>query len=319
MPGYLRPHTQTIFPAPEDPRHKPGKHHEGGPGWYWVELTLHPHPVLFSEVDSISLRNDFIGDSLVSLSDPLSLGESRKHIFTIQLQNNNLEYFVYCNQKGRLSHFNVHFHASNYDEAIEVARNNIQPLLSGWATRFNIPIYVFRIRAQEEATNIVKNILYHQLYAPVRISHAEINRLYWFPKDTRLLSFYHDALNSTNPKYQFLCYFKVIELVLGLRGKKAAEAKTRGEPTGRPREILPDEEWFRLHLAPDVQARLIGKKFTTIRDDVLRPIRTRIAHGLLDNDMDSEISDEEVYPYMPIAKLMAERLLSSEIAEQRLS
>ncbi|MCL4538042.1 MAG: hypothetical protein M1378_00315 [Bacteroidetes bacterium] len=318
MPGYLRPHTQTIFPGPGDPRFKLGQNYEGSPGWYWVELTLHPHPVLFSEVDVTSLRNEFIGDSLVTLSDPLLIGESRRHIFTIQFQDSSLEFFVYCNQKGRLSHFNVHFRASNYDEAIEVARTNIQPFLSGWATRFNIPIYVFRIRVQEEATNIVRNILYHQLYTPVRISYEEINRLYWFPRDTRLLSFYHEALNSTNPKYQFLCYFKVIELVLGLRGKKAAEAKTRRERTGRRRETLPDEEWFRLHLAPDVQARLVGKKFTTIRDNVLRPIRTRIAHGLLDNDMDSEISDEEVYPYMPIAKLMAERLLSAEIAEHQL-
>jgi len=307
MPGYLRPHIQIILPGPGDPTYKPGQNPEGGPGWYWVELTLHPHPILFSEIDRTSLRNDFIGDSLVNLSGPLSVGENREHIFTIQLRNTNLEYFVYCNQKGRLSHFNIRCQASNFQESIKAARNNIQPFLSGWATRFNIPIYVFRIRALEEATNIRQNILYHQLYGPVTVSYEEIDRLYGFPKDTRLISFYHEALNSSSPKYQFLCYFKVIELVLGLRGKKKV----------RRRDTLPDEEWFRLHLTPDLQARLIGKKITAIRDNALRPIRNRIAHGLLDEDVDGDISNEEVYPYMPVAKLMAERLLLAELVEEQ--
>lgn len=238
MPGYLRPHIQTTFPGPDDQRQKSDQNQEGRPGWYWVELTFQPNPILFSEAEQILLRQDYIGDSLLILSDPLPVDEDRKHIFTIKAQPDALEYFVYCNQKGRLSHINFRHHASCFAEAIRVAREKIQPFLSGWSVHFNVPLYVFRIRALEESTNVVRTIFYHQLYAPVHVSSAETNRLYWFPGDTRVISFYHDALNATSPSYQFLCYFKVTELVLGLRGKRAAEAKQKGNVKIRQRDVF---------------------------------------------------------------------------------
>lgn len=313
MLGYLRPHIQTIFPGTK------AIDYDGEPGWYWVEFTFQPSPILFIEVAEASLRSEFLGDSLLILTDPLNGGTDRKHVFTIKARRHGLEYFVYCNAKGRLSHINAHYQASGLKNALEYVSEGIRPFVSGWSLRFNVPIYVFRIRVLEEKSNVVRNIIYHQLYSPVRVSQKDFNRVYRLPEDDRIISFYHDALNATCPKYQFLCYYKAIELAYGLRNKKTSESKEKGEEFIRPREIFPDIDTVKCHLNQDIQAQLLGKKFTSIRDDILRPLRNKIAHGIFEESCDEIASDEEVYPYLPVAKYIAEQLIISEIGLHVLS
>jgi hypothetical protein len=318
MPGYLRPHVQTVFPGSSDPKFRKEQNPTGDRGSYWVEFTFQVNPRLSSEESPKALRQDFIGDSLLIIGKPLASGETRKHVFTIRTgPNSSMEYFVYCNKSGFLSHINIRYTAGSFDEAISCAQDNIKPFFSVWSARFNVPIIVFRIRALEEATNVVRNIVFHQFYTKKDIDATDLNRTYWCPADVRAIAFYHDALNATSPKYQFLCYFKVVELVLGLRAKLALKK----EPSRRrKKEVLPDEEWFKLHLDSELQARLIGKKFTAIRDDVLRPIRNRIAHGLLDEKNacrpEDQIADNEIYRFLPVLKLIAERLLLAAMPEQ---
>lgn len=308
MLGYLRPHVQTVFPGPAKPDY------DGETGWYWVELTFQTSPVLFSEAPEASLRGDFIGDSLITLTDPLPAGTDRKHVFTIKSRSCGSDYFVYCNSKGRFSHINVRCHASGLSQAVEQVLADMCPFLSGWSLRFNVPICVFRVRALEDKSQVVRSILYHQLYSPVRLSEKEFNKIYELSGDDRVVSFDHDALNAADPKYQYLCYYKVIELSYSLRARRASEAKAKGYRFATPREVLPNSKSFTCHLTSDVRGRLVGQKFTSIRDNILRPLRNRIAHGLLEDNDGQIVPDEEVSPYLPVAKYMAEQLILSEIS-----
>jgi len=313
MLGYLRPHVQTIFPGSAK------ADYDGETGWYWVELTFQTSPILFSEVPEGSLRGDFVGDSLIILTDPLPVDADRKRVFTIKARSVGLDYFVYCNNKGRLSHINVHCHALGFSQAIELTLAGVRPFLSGWSLRINVPISIFRIRALEDKSQVVRNILYHQLYSPVRLSESDLNRMYEMPEDDRIVSFYHDALNATDPKYQYLCYYKVIELSYSLRAKKASEAKAQGRPFAMPKEVLPDSESFTCHLTPDVRVQVVGQKFTSVRDNILRPLRNRIAHGFLEEDGGEIIPDKEVYPHLPVAKYVAEQLIFHEVGRDLVS
>lgn len=226
------------------------------------------------------------------------------------------EYFFYCNASGRLSHANLHCQAKNFEHAIDIAKKNLDPFLSGWSVRFNIPLYIFRIRAMEESTDIVHSIFYHQFYPEIHTTLEDIIRGYWLPEDMRVFDFYREALNTTSPKYQFLCYYKVIELVLSLREKRDLQTRNKGKKHKRNIELFMEEEWFMPHLSDDLKPLVLGKKFTIIRNSVLRPIRNKIVHALMKNDDSYHLSDEEIFPYLPIAKLMAHQLLVAESHEQ---
>jgi hypothetical protein len=317
MPGYLRPHIQTIFPGPTDPKYTPEQSASGKPGFYWVEFTFLPQPLLYSHFEEQELRSGFVGDSHIVISEPLPSGVDRKHVFSVKATAHDVSYFIYCNKYGRLSHVNFRSVSQDFDEAIEAACDHLYPFLAGWAVRFNVPLFVFRTRLLEEATNVVRNIIYHQVYPLAHITPNDMNQSYWFPNDLRIFDFYREALNATSPKYQFLCYFKVIELVLSLRAERVAEARKRGAIPARYRDLLGEEAWFMPHLSPELKTVVLGNKFTAIRDDLLRPLRNKIAHALVEEDDGSRLDDTEVYPYLPIAKLMAERLLAAEAFEQQ--
>jgi hypothetical protein len=143
-----------------------------------------------------------------------------------------------------------------------------------------------------------------------------MSRGYWVPEDTRVLDFYREALNSTSPKYQFLCYFKVVELVLSLRAERDSLARKQGKKVKRVRDLLLEEKWFLEHLSDDLKPTVLGKKFTTIKERVLRPIRNKIAHALVRDDDGTRLRDDEIFPYLPVAKLMSDKLLAAENLEQ---
>lgn len=130
MPGYLRPHIQTMYPGPSDPKYRKEQNPFGEPGSYWVEFTFQVNPRLSSEESPKALRQEFIGDSLLIIGKQLARGETRKHVFTIRTgANSSMEYFVYCNKSGFLSHINMHHKADSFDEAISCAQDNIKPFL----------------------------------------------------------------------------------------------------------------------------------------------------------------------------------------------
>ncbi|MCI5210443.1 MAG: hypothetical protein D3910_17020 [Candidatus Electrothrix sp. ATG2] len=312
----MRPYIQTTYPEKEISDHDHERKKNGSKGDYWVEFTFRKNPELSFDVDEKELRSGFIGDSLLVIHEPLSDGSDRKHVLTIKYNSLPEDFFIYCNSSGRLSHINFLCYADSFEDAIELATNRLTPFLHGWSARFNIPLFVFRIRAVEQSSGIVRSVIYHQQYPEVMISQKELTKDYLFPEDTRILDFYREALNSTTPKSQFLCYYKVIELVLALRGRRDYKSRQNGVNIKRERDLFIEEEWFNSHLSDKIKPLVLKKKYTVIRKDVLRPIRNKIAHAFLDDDDGYQLSDDQVFPYLPITKLMAQKLLSAECYEQ---
>lgn len=314
MPGFLTPHKRTIFPEGFDTTTFKG----GSVGQYWVEISFHPQPFLQSDEDNTALQSGFIGDSHLIISEPLEGTADRKYCFSVLSKNLDARYYFYCNKHGRLSHVNVQLHASTFDEAANFATTNLNPLLAGWAARFNVPIYVFRLRVLEENTQITRTTIFHQQYPRVSVPETEmLNKISWYPDDTRLMDLYREGLNTSSPKYQFLCYFAVIDLAMRLRIKRTKAAVARGELPVRERELFVQEDWFTKIVAVEVNSRVIGKKLTVVWNDVLKPIRNSVAHALLaEEDDDSALtSNDDVYPYLPVAKRLAEHLLSCEFGD----
>lgn len=312
MPGYLRPHVQIVVPPPASPTDSSKKDHLGNPGSYWVEFTFQLHWRLLTDDYHGDLRAGFIGDSHLVISDPIATEDDKKHVFSVRGVRSGNRYLLFCNRNGRLSHINVHLDASNFADALSLARLDLEPLLAGWFANFNVPFCIFRTRILEESSNIVHNVVYFQAYPTRRMSQEEMGQDYWFPEDQRVLEFYRDGLSATSPKYQFLCFYKVIELILLLRTNRDREARRNGVSRSVIPETLSIEDWFRSHLTPDVTRAVEGKKYTYIRDEVLRPLRNKIAHALTEDDDGMRVTDDEVFPYLPVAKLMAERLLRDE-------
>lgn len=172
----------------------------------------------------------------------------------------------------------------------------------------------------EEQTEITQITMFHQIYPRVRVPETEItNNSWWYPDDTRLLDLYREALNTTSPKYQFLCFFAVIELATRIRKKKrAVDSVDHGNHPARERFDEPD--WFRKILTSEVQAQVIGKKLSYVHEKILRPLRNQIAHALVEenNDESKLMLDDCIYPYLPVAKRLAERLLLSELGQHYL-
>lgn len=313
--GYLRRTTRSrVSQAPVASK----SHPVGNPGTYWVEFTLRPHALLSSDLSEDELRDAFVGDSHLIVSGPLPAGQDRKHVMATELLGTDVRYHFFCNAHGRLSHANLQLTANDFAGAITNARKGLEVFLAGWSVTFNVPLSIFRIRAQEEASGDEQSILLCQPYPFTPLPPGALEREYWVPPDFRALDYYREALAATSVKYQFLCFFKVTELVGTLRTNRDAEAKAKGAPlVQRPRETIGDEAWFRAHLAPDVSRKAIGKTFNAILDAPLRPLRNAIAHGLLKKDPGRLIADDEISPWLPVVKLIAERLVAAEVLEQR--
>jgi hypothetical protein len=103
---------------------------------------------------------------------------------------------------------------------------------------------------------------------------------------------YREALNRLSLRYQFLCYYKIIEGITARRGRLSAAAVDQGLSPPRIFERMPaDPEgrgtWFEglSSFRPEIDdfildntfpAEVLGKKITYVRDQFLRPALERV-------------------------------------------
>ena len=105
-------------------------------------------------------------------------------------------------------------------------------------------------------------------------------------------------MNATSVFYRFLCFYKIIESFYIRRSKMAAQSKLRGEKPRTYTEDIPLSPdavrgilaWiypWRRSLEDEVvidqilPTEALGKRFTTLREKVLEPMRNTIAHCLM--------------------------------------
>jgi len=306
MPGYLRPHTQRIVPNDSE-RSRLADANGADPNSFWVELTFAPHTKLLVGVDE-NLHSALGGDSHFQVHEPLADGETTKQFATFAYgAESPLNYFAFCNSAGRMSHMNVLCSAADAGAAVKLVKGGVEPLLAHLCITFNAPVNVSRIRVIQGATGITYSTVFHQAY-PIVDAPADGFGV-WVAEDFRAIRFYREALSATSPKYQLLCYYKVLELLLDMQAKRAPQANPSDAKARVSVERFREEPWLRIHIDPSLLDRIRDKKYTWIKTEVLRPVRDKVAHALLKESDGSWHSDEEVVPYLPIAKRMAENLI----------
>jgi hypothetical protein len=91
---------------------------------------------------------------------------------------------------------------------------------------------------------------------------------------------YREAKNSASDFYKFLCYYKILEGLLGvLRAEVFKRAKHMGMDLTRPRDTVPDSLELPLPYRP-----YVGKSVKHFFDGVLTPeFRAAVAHFVTDN------------------------------------
>jgi len=145
-------------------------------------------------------------------------------------------------------------------------------------------------------------------------------------------SLYREALNSNSAPYRYLCLFKIIEAIRVRRERLANEAVkkwaeapiSRGARTSVETDfqkyldpIYHLREWHSLALTQVFPPAIRGKKFNQIIDDELRPLRDKVAHGIMDSgelgiSADDLVKLEQVNSWLPLTRTMVRRMLKND-------
>jgi hypothetical protein len=147
-------------------------------------------------------------------------------------------------------------------------------------------------------------------------------------------SVYREGMNSNSPLYQFLCFYKIIEAVRVRRDRLSAGAASHGQVIKRPAERIPRDDaelktwlasvfpkhypWQTLMLEDITPPECRGKKTNDVAQNVLRPLRDKIAHnifsdaGELSQSVDEIVDVDEVQKWLPTAKCIARLNLRNE-------
>ncbi|HDR8969908.1 methylamine utilization protein MauJ [Burkholderia vietnamiensis] len=242
----------------------------GSPGEYEALFVLGiPGKVLFHESLDIPLLAKS-GDSLLVM--PPETVEIRCDIGGDQ---GNAQIRFLPNEHNRLARAEMKFRAPSFAEAEQIAWNLISDMLSVWSFRHDsaVDISGYQIR-QVDSQALLAN--FGILGAPKIL---DINFGGPSTKERRsLLAAYREGTNATNPFYQFLSFFKVVEGVHKLRVKRRQGTPKNASRPSEAVERFPERaDSFPPDLA-DRAASLAGKRYNAVIDDMRATVRNALAH-----------------------------------------
>jgi hypothetical protein len=230
-----------------------------------------------------------------------------------------LRYRFIPNTEGYLSTIKVNLFANNVIHAEDVAYKHLAPILSEWAFVHDVPLDLARIRTEEVATKTCQCRYTRQAYLKVPANSAYFSGTGSLPEQYHPLVFYREALSATNPLYQYLCFYKVVELIGGLRQARVAEARKAGTQPSVTAERLVRDAWLTKNVAENLLSEVENRTFNHIRDNVLRPQRHRIAHAFLDdegptaNPAEELLNSTNLYRLLPLIKYIARTMVTNEM------
>jgi len=322
----LRP----SFKDPEDPRNLGGA--EGLPGKYRVVLTLAKPGYPLHLPGRHALESTLEGDSNLYIGSDFE----KRHRFLLKCEGKDFKMTMSANSQGRLGKVILsELEAQGFADAQSLSWRVVSPTLSLLAANLDIPLMIGQVDITELRTG--------SLSGSILVDFTDVG-LHLFPlagmseEFKHYVSMYREALNSNSPLYEFLCLFKIIESIRERRGRIAIELKASGESATRPKEQFPALEELPLRLAallPETARRewqtkslsdtfpkaAYGRRFGFLIDEFLRPLRTRIAHGLLDTGELGFSIDEyghlrSVERLLPLTKYMTRQMLKNEFPEE---
>ncbi|MDE1183579.1 methylamine utilization protein MauJ [Paraburkholderia sp.] len=217
------------------------------------------------------------------------------------------------NAENRVARAEMTFHAPSFEQAEEIAWNLISDMLSVWSFRHDSAIDVSGYQIREKAS--------HVLLASFGIVGApqvlDIN----FggpstPERRALLAAYREGTNATNPFYQFLSFFKVVEGVHKLRTHRRKKHGKNGPTNAEVVERFPTEVAEFPDVLSNVATRLAGKRFNAVIDDMRATVRNALAHL---NPLESHlVADKygdikQCSQRIPVLRFVARKMLLAEL------
>jgi hypothetical protein len=330
IPQYMV--TIARFKDPDDPRNQGGP--QGLPGIYRAVMTLaKPGIPLVRENHHLPFEQ-LRGDSYLAIGPPAyrhpHLPNADRFDIIINTPRGALTFEGIPNDAGFLSQLQCEIQAADFTDALLRASRALAPALSDIAAQLDLPITigqtdVIELRTGNRHTRLVTAPAAVPLEIPATAAPSEEFRLY--------AGLYREGLNSTSLRYQFLCYFKIIEAIRVRRGRVASAARQQGLQPTRIVERLPATtadraawlnalfpvrgEMDEFVLDNTFPLEVLGKKMSHVIDQHLRPIRLRITHAVLDSgeltlSPDEPNEERELIKWLPLAKCVARRMLKND-------
>lgn len=317
---------------------------EGNPGEYEASFTLlQPGQAAEKIVKSGMVRvwevqnEKIVGDSHLALTIPKDARPSSNAeggvavVVPVQRPDgsaDDVEMILRPNPEGRLSKVSVTLRAENFSDAWGRAYFEAASFLSHLSFELDIPLRIAHTLVEEVSTGHVRSGFVRQFgykglgNLPVQESATRGSGMEVKPEPyPALSSIYREALNSESPFYQFLCFCRIVQrLTKSLRPgwRKVIGDHERGFfPSYEKHEKFPKEG----EEAEMFNESVRGKKFTTVYDHQLTPLRDGIAHVFLEDKKDprsAELSTdeygftEEVYSYLPAVHHMARTMMEND-------
>jgi len=291
----------------------------------------------------LSFASGLRGDSHLAIARPAYSPPGNPDADQIQIfgqtEDGVFQFVGLPNEKGFLGKLvTAPFSAKNRGHAEEIAYRAIASPLSSMSVHLDIPLEIGHRETKELATGSASiSFVSPHLAAPMAINATAI----FMPQFRSYAALYREALNTNSPVYQFLCLFKIIESLRGRRTRLAKEAKKANSTYSSPTEILPStnseikawlEKLFYIRnefdlstLQSAVPPDLRGRTASDVFENVLNPLRVKVAHALFGSDGELPLaSDDLLHTYsvtsrLLVTKCLARRMLKNDFAKDFLN
>jgi hypothetical protein len=199
------------------------------------------------------------------------------------------------NKVGRFSYIEMDCVAGNLVEARSKFIEAVYPALDHFSYTMNVCLVVVMIRI----VDLTHNTIHIDCTAPYRVQIVPNSQNRLFLEMKPVYSMYREAKNSESDFYKFLCFYKIMEGLLGkMRSKAFLRAKEAGLELKVERDVVPDDEHLHFELK-----QYAGKSMKAFFDDILTSkFRNAMAHFMTDDGGVLQISDpSEINTYASLA------------------
>jgi hypothetical protein len=279
-----------------------GRSEEGSTAEYEVTIVFR-HPVQAPGIDDTLHKADELdGDSGIGIP-----GKTEVVVTTGDQPPRELRVLLVPNGDGRLSKAVSKLHAKNFGDARSTVFSHLGPLLSRLAFEADAPLDVLQVDATEIATGD------HDRAAVLR---GQTRRFVAYPEIKvpppffrAAFGIYREGLNSTNPFYALLCFYRVAEGVIAYRARQSSYAVAHGVDPTRPTAVVEDLDEISKDF-PDV----VGWKCSRASTWLGMNYRVPVAHGLEGalHEADDMKERDRYWRAVPLARQVAHKLLEVE-------
>jgi len=243
----------------------------------------------------------------------------------------SFKFHGYPNEAGYLAKLiSDPFFAVSRNSAEKAATTSMQSLLSNLSAQLDIPFIIELVEVTEIATK-ARGISFTAPFPATAMAVSGEGAMK-DPEFEHAMALYREALNSNTSTYRFLCFYKIIETSRKRRERLGRKSKAAVKPT-REGEQIPAhakaemEKWLKaiFHINRDWDEgvlqqifipEVLGKKINNIFDNQLRPIRDKIAHGILDSGefllLDKSDDRDLVSKWLPFLRCAARRVMKND-------